>query len=419
MSEPSRPSRALALLGLRPRSWRTWLAMLAVIGFATAAMLWFLAGRETTDNAIVNGPIHPIAPRVGGPVSKVHVADNQYVEAGDLLFEIDATDYRVAERRASADLAAARSRAQAATSSVPVATAGANSGLEVATAAVQAARAGLDVATQAKVVSEAELEVAQAEIRRSEALHRRAQQQLERLGPLIERDEVSQQDYDDAVASEARTLADSQSAHARLRSAVERVKIADSELTRAEGALTRAEAERRRALTAPEQIAVSEAEALGAEAALEQAAAQAERARLDLSYTRVTAPVGGVISHKRVEVGQILSVGQPVMALVALDEVWVEANFKETQLQRMRPGQRASFRVDAYPDLELEGRVDSLSAATAARFSLLPAENATGNFVKVVQRVPVKIAIERAQEPDRPLRPGMSVVVTVYTRARE
>jgi membrane fusion protein (multidrug efflux system) len=243
--------------------------------------------------------------------------------------------------------------------------------------------------------------MAQARVKETEAKATRATQDLERMKTLVAKDEISRQEYDAAVMSAEAARAEHEGAVAQGRDA--------------EAGVRGAQAKRTQAGTAPEQVAIMRSKAVGAEAQVAQARAMVERARLDLEHTSVKAPVSGVISKKTVEMGQIIQPGQPLMAVVPLDDIWVTANFKENELRDIRPGQRVSIKVDAY-GREYKGKVDSIAAATGARFSLLPPENATGNFVKVVQRVPVKITFESGQDPDHLLRPGMSVVPTVRTK---
>jgi len=242
---------------------------------------------------------------------------------------------------------------------------------------------------------------AQAHARETEAKAAKAAQDLERLKPLVAKDEVSRQEYDAAVAAADSARAEHEAA------------VADAREEEAGG--HGAEAKLAQARTAPQQVAIVRSRAQGAEAQAQQARAAVERARLDLEHTVLKATVSGVVSKKTVEVGQFVQPGQPLLAVVPLDEIWVTANFKENQLRDIRPGQAASLKVDAY-GRSYRGRVDSIAAATGARFSLLPPENATGNFVKVVQRVPVKILFEKGQDPEHLLRPGMSVEPTVYTK---
>ncbi len=403
-SEGKNPEPTHGSKGRRRRGALVGGLMVALL--ATLLVAWWLGRRESTDNAHLEGHVHPVAARVEGPVIEVAVGENQEVEKGDVLFRIDPALYRVNLATAVAHLADARAEAAAAQTGVPIASTTTRSALRSALASREGARTGILQARQQAEVAEAELDAALA--RRVQA-----ERDLERMQRLVERDEVSQQDYDRAVAEETRA----RSAHAAARLEVE---IAAGRMDQAAGALERAEALVAEAQTAPQQVAVHEAGASAAAARLESAEAAVEQAQLQLKWTEVRAPAAGVIGRKRVEVGQFLRPGEPVLAVVASGEIWVVANFKETQLEHLRPGQEARVKVDAYPALELSGKVESLSAATGSRFSLLPAENATGNFVKVVQRVPVRIgldpaALSEATRGGQPLRPGMSVVVRVYT----
>jgi membrane fusion protein (multidrug efflux system) len=365
----------------------------AAIALGVVLVLAFLAwrhfsGQESTDDAQVEGHVNPVAARVAGPVLEVLVADNQRVEKGSTLVRIDPRDYEIAVARAEADLAQNEAEARAATTAVPMAS--------TATTSDETA-ASSDLAG-----AEARLAAARARLREAEAKDAKATQDLARIKPLIEKDEVSRQEYDTAV-----TTADG--AHAARDSA-------QADIQQAERAVEASRARLARAQTGPEEVKIQKARAASASAKADQMRAALAQARLNLEHTEVKAPVSGVVSRRAVEVGQVVLAGQPLLAIVPLDDVWVVANFKEDQLRRIRPGQRASISVDAYGGRRYEGRVDSVSAATGARFSLLPPENASGNFVKVVQRVPVKITFEGRMDPDHPLRPGMSVVPTVFTR---
>jgi membrane fusion protein (multidrug efflux system) len=300
--------------------------------------------------------------------------------------QIDPTDYKVALARAEAELAAATAGAQGARTSVPMTSTTATGDVETAES---------DVASAA-----ARLRMAQARVKETEAKATKAAQDLERMKTLVAKDEVSRQEYDAAVMAAEAARAEHEGAVAQGRDA--------------EAGVRGAQAKRNQAATAPEQVAIMRSKAAGAEAQVAQARAMVERARLDLEHTSVKAPVSGVISKKTVEMGQIVQLGQPLMAIVPLDDIWVTANFKENELRDIRPGQPVTIKVDAY-GREYRGKVDSIAAATGARFSLLPPENATGNFVKVVQREPVKITFEKRQDPHHLLRPGMSVVPTLRT----
>lgn len=380
------------------------LALLFVLIAVVAAIAigWYLAGFESTEDAQVESHVHPVAPRIEGPVLAVHIEENQPVAAGQLLFEIDPRDYRLALLAAEADLAQARAAARSAGVDIPITRATANSDLEAARSRLNSAAAGVPLA-------EKNAEISEARLREAEALHQRARQELHRLEPLLERDEISRQRYDDAVATERATAASVDAARAEREMGDDRRKQAHAEFLRARAEVSAAR-------TAPHRIEVTEAAATSAEARLAQAEAALEAARARLDDTRVVAPASGVVSRKRVEVGQYLRPGQAVLAVVDLAQPWVVANFKETQLDAMAVGQSVKVEVDAYPGMTLEGRVESLAPATGSRFALLPPDNASGNFVKVVQRVPVRINLIADPDPERPLRPGMSVVARVDVR---
>jgi membrane fusion protein (multidrug efflux system) len=373
-----------------PRGGRAkWaLVAVAVIVIVGGIVFWMgRRGRVSTDDAQIDGHILPLSARVGGTVQEVHAQDNVYVPAGTVLVQIDPTDYKVALDRAEAELAAATSNASAARTNVPVAS---------TTATGQVRTAQSDVAG-----AEARVHTAQARVREAEAKLAKAAQDLARMDKLVEKDEVSRQEHDAAreAAASARAERDAAAAQAR----------------EAEAGVTGAHARLTEAGTAPEQVSIVRSRAKEAEAKVQQAKAAVDKARLDLEHTSVKAAVGGVVSKKTVEVGQVVQPGQPLLAVVPLEDIWVTANFKENELRDLRPGQRADVKVDAY-GRTYQGKVDSIAAATGAKFSLLPPENATGNFVKVVQRVPVKIVFERGQDPEHLLRPGMSVVPTVHTK---
>ena len=373
-----------------PRRGRRWLAIGLAVAVAGAglALRQHYAWRESTDDAQVDGHVAPAAARVPGTVVAVEVADNQQVAAGAVLVRLDARDYEVALARARADLAEAESALVAARHGVPVTTTATGS-------AVQGAESGLTAA-------QARLAAARARLAEAAARDAQAAADLKRLGRLVERDEVSRQEFEAVSVGAAAARAAHEAAEAGVREAEEGVTAARARL-----------AETR---SAPEQVAIARSRAASAEARVAKERAAVARAELDLERTTVRAPRAGVVSRKTVEVGQVVQAGQPLLAVVPLDDVWVTANFKENQLRRIRPGQPVEIEVDAYAGRVWRGRVESLAAATGARFSLLPPENATGNFVKVVQRVPVKIALEAGQDPEHLLRPGLSVVPTVITR---
>jgi membrane fusion protein (multidrug efflux system) len=389
-------------------------ALLVAIG--VGVWWWISAGRESTDDAQVDAHITPIASRVGGAVLRVPVEANQEVEAGAVLVEIDKRDYEVALERARAELADAEAAAVAVRASVPITSTTASSNETTARGGVEQAEASYLEAQQGVEVARTRLATAQARQREAAANASKASRDVERLKPLLAKDEIPQQQYDAAVAAAAASKAATESAEAQVNEAELGIRVAESRLAQASVGRQQASAELKTAQTAPEQVTASRARADAADAKVRQNKAIVKQAELNLEYATVKAPVKGIVSRKGVEVGQVIQAGQPLMTVIPLDRVWVTANFKETQLEHMRPGQRVKIEVDAYGAREFSGKVESLAAATGSRFSLLPPDNATGNYVKVVQRVPVRIVLDEGQDPEHLLRPGMSVVPTVYTR---
>jgi len=355
---------------------------------------------------------------VGGTVSKVLVQDNQYVEAGTVLVEIDPKDYQVALDRAHADLAEMEASLHVSQTEVPITSTTTSSQLSGAEAGVGEANATVAAAETTVDAARARLNSAQAKVREAGANFVRAQRDLERMKALVAKEEVSQQQYDLAVAAAESYRAQVDSAEAQVHEAEQGVRVAESQVAQQQARLLQAQTAVKSAGTAPQQVAVTRARAESAAARAEQARAAVERAELDLQYTTVRAPVSGMISQRTVETGQVVQPGQPLLAVVPLDldNLWVAANFKETQLKNMRPGQRVTIVIDTYGGREYQGYIDSIAAVTGARSSLLPPENATGNYVKVVQRIPVKIVFEKGQDPQHLLRPGMSVFPTILTK---
>jgi membrane fusion protein, multidrug efflux system len=347
----------------------------------------YYAARESTDDAQVDGHITPISARVSGTVISVNFNDNQFVKAGDTIVQLDPRDYEVAKDRAAADLADAQATAQAAQTSIPISNINTASQLQTAEAQL--------------IAAQRESDAARARVREAQANYDRVSKDLERFKQLISKDEISRQQYDAAVSQEA-------GARATLDASNSAVATAESHIAQAQAGV-------RQAATAPQQVSVTRSRAGSAAALAQKQQAALAIADLNLQYTTVKAPANGIVSKRSVEVGQVIQPGQPLCALVNLDDIYVTANFKETQLKEMKVGQAVSIKVDAY-DNELKGHIDSIGGATGARFSLLPPENATGNYVKVVQRIPVKIVFEPGQDPDKKLRPGMSVTPTVITK---
>jgi membrane fusion protein (multidrug efflux system) len=393
------------------------LAVAAAIGGYFAYR--YYANRVSTDDAQIDAHIDPISARVGGPVIAVRVNDNEHVTKGQVLVQIDPHDYQIAVERAQANLAAAEAAAHAAQTAVPITTTNTQSQLRTAEANVASARAGVRAAQNEVDAAKAKLNSALARLRESQARNTLAGQNLKRMEELVAKDEISRQQYDAAVAEARSAEAAVSAAEASIAQEKQNVAVAESHVAQAEGALQQAQAAQYAAETAPQQVAVSQARSRTAEAEIQQANAALAQAMLNLKYTTVVAPEDGVVGKKTVELGQVVQPGQPLMAIVPLSDVWVTANFKETDLEHMRPGDRAEFTVDALGGRKYKGYVQSLAPATGAKFSLLPPENATGNYVKVVQRVPVKIVLNPGENKDELLRPGMSVVATVFTGSKK
>jgi membrane fusion protein (multidrug efflux system) len=403
-----------SILGQR-RFWAV-AGLIVVILICVGAWLWLTAGRESTDDAQVEAHVVPIAARVPGSVLRVPVSDNQQVDAGTVLVELDPRDYEVAVAKARAELADAEASAVAARSSVPIMSTTASSNVTTAQGSVEQARGGIEQAQKELEAARARMTTAEAKLREAEANATKAARDVERLRGLLAKDEVSQQQFDATVAAADAQRAAADSSKSQVTEADAGIRVAESKLMQTRAGEQQARAGLRTAQTGPEQVTATRARASAAEARAQQAKAALDQAELNLLYTVIKAPAKGTVSRNSVEVGQVVQPGQPLMALILLDRPWITANFKETQLRDMRPGQTATVKIDAYGGREYKGKVDSIAAATGARFSLLPPENATGNYVKVVQRVPVKIVLEPGQDPEHVLRPGMSVAPTVFTK---
>lgn len=364
-------------------------------------LLWrYLSGYESTDDAQVDVHLYPVSSRISGYVIKVNVGDNQYVEKGTVLVEIDPKDYEVAVQQARANVANAEATAQSLNITVPVTSVNTQSQLKSATSDV-------DSATAAVTAAEKQLAAAHAQVEEAEANDVRAQDDLHRYKALVAKDEVSEQTYDTALAAAKSSTASVAAAHANEAAAAQGVDQARSHLQGSE-------ANRRYAETGPQQVSSTRARARAAVADVEQKRALLEQAELNLLYTKIIAPISGEVNKTVVE-GLNVQPGQQLLTVVPLDEVWVTANFKETQLRHMRVGQKATIHVDSN-GRSYKAHVDSIAGATGPLFSLLPPENATGNYVKIVQRIPVKIVLEPGENRDRQLRPGMNVVPHVYLR---
>jgi membrane fusion protein, multidrug efflux system len=355
---------------------------------------------ESTDDAEVDGHLMPLSARISGYVIKVNVDDNQEVKAGAVLAEIDPKDYQVALDQAKAELADARASAQALNINVPITSVNTESQVSVSEADVENSRAGIAVA-------EDQLEAAKAQVNQAQANDVKAQNDLIRYKQLVDKQEISQQTFDQAVAAAKASSATVASAHATATAAA-------SQVTQARSKLAQSQANLRNAQTGPRQVASTKARAISADATVQQKQAAVEQAELNLLYTKIVAPVDGIVS-KNAEVGMNVTPGQQLFTIFPLNDVWITANFKETQLKHMRPGQPVEIKVDAN-GRSYRGKVDSIAGSSGARTSLLPPENATGNYVKVVQRVPVKIVLQPGQDSDHYLRLGMSVEPKVIVK---
>ena len=372
--------------------------VLLVAGF----FLWrYLGSYESTDDAQIDGHLNAISARVSGHVAKLLVKDNQYVEAGTPLVEIDPKDYEVAVASAKAAYQDALATAESTQVNVPITTANTGSQLSSAQAEVEGGRAGVSMARQ-------QLEAARAELEQAIANDIKAQNDVGRYKQLVDKQEISHQQYDQAVAAARSSAAGVAAARAS-------ASAAEQQVAQAQAKRDQSEANLRAAQTAPQQNAQMRARAQAAIAQAQEKKAALDQAMLNLQYARLVAPVNGIVSNRTVEVGQNVSVGQELMKIINLDDIWVTANFKESQLRLMRPGQRATISVDAY-GRKYNGHVESIAGASGALFSLLPPENATGNYVKVVQRIPVKITFDPGETKEHILRPGMSVEPKVWVR---
>ncbi|MBI3895083.1 MAG: HlyD family secretion protein [Acidobacteria bacterium] len=403
---------------LRERVSSRWFLLGAglLIGVAVFWLWRYYAVRESTDDAQIEGHIHSIGAKVGGTVLRAHVTDNQFVEVGTVLVELDPQDYQIAVERTEGNLAEAEALWRASQTAVPIVSETTASKLSDAEAGLEESRASLVAAQRTAEAAQATLRAAQARLREAEANSERTSRDLERMQQLLAEGVIAQQQYDAAKAAADANRAAVEASQASIANAEQGIQAAESRVAQERAKLSQSEATLQAAKTAPQQVAVTRAQADSARAKMEQAKVALRQGQLNLEYATIRAPVAGIVSKKSIEPGQIVQPGQPLLAIVPLEDIWVTANFKETQLNHMRPGQKVIISVDAYGGRKYEGHVDSIAAATGAKFSLLPPENATGNFVKVVQRVPVKIILEKGQDSEHLLRPGMSVVPTVLTQ---
>jgi len=372
-----------------------------VILMVAGLLLWrYLSSYESTDDAQADVHLYPVSARISGYVIRVNVSDNQWVNKGDVLVEIDPTDYEVALTQAQANLANAEATARSLNITVPITSVNTVSQLQYTASGIEDARAAVNAAEKQLVAAHDQVEAA-------EANDVKAQDDLHRYKLLVDKREVSQQIYDQALAAAKSSTASVAAAQATESAAQQFVKQTQSRLVQAT-------ANHESAQTGPQQVSSTRARVQAAIADVQQKRALVHQAELNLQYTKIIAPVTGEV-NKTVVVGWNVQPGQQLLTIVPLDEVWITANFKETQLKHMQVGQKAEIHVDS-SGRTLRGHVDSIAGATGPLFSLLPPENATGNYVKIVQRIPVKIVLEPGENRDRRLRPGMNVVPDVYLR---
>jgi membrane fusion protein (multidrug efflux system) len=380
-----------------------WIILLIVLVAAAIGgfMLWnYLQSYEDTDDAQIDGDIYAVTSRIAGTVRNVYVEDNQAVKAGQLLVELDPRDYDVAVEQAKAALNESRSQIETVRPNIPI--------TSVSTETTVSSQQADITAVQAQIAgAQRDYESAVAEIRQAEADAAKAQSDLVRYRQLVAKDEISQQQYDqaDATAKAAAALVDARRATAE--AAARNVDAARARLLQAQTREAEARSNR------PQQIALQTAMVKSRQASAAREQTMVDQAVLNLSYTKVLAPIDGIIGKKNAEPGQEVAPGQQLMADVPITNLWVTANFKETQLKKMRPGQRVTIHADAY-NRDYNGYVESVAGASGARFSLLPPENATGNYVKVVQRVPIRIRFKEGEDKEHLLRPGMSVEPKVW-----
>jgi membrane fusion protein (multidrug efflux system) len=415
VSEPPKPDVPASKPLASPKLRRTlMLGAVVLVAIAIGLFLYF-HNRESTDDAQVDGHITPIASKIYGRVAKVLVDDNQPVKAGQVIVQIDAADYQAAVEQAMAALALAEDEARSAGVDVPRTSETVASGTSTADAQLAGAHADL-MRAQATYdqAQTADLAVAEANIARSRANAQLAKADLDRYGPLMEKGEISKQQYDAARANADATASALAADEQRLAQAKRNIDITHAQLEAANARVEEAKAGVSSANANRKSVAMRSADAQGKLASVDRARASLEAAKLNLSYCNIVAPVDGVATHKSVEPGQIVQAGQGLLVVVPLQNVWVTANYKETQLRNMKAGQKAYIKSDTYGKT-FTGHVDSIAGATGAVLSLLPPENATGNYVKVVQRIPVKIVLDPISSDVAILRPGMNVEATVVT----
>ena len=391
---PANPARKFIILAVV-------LIIVAIAGF----FIWRSSFTEDTDDAQVDGNLYQVSSRVAGQVIKVYVDDNQPVEAGQLLVEVDTRDYQVSLQQAEANLASAQAQYVQATVNVPITSVSVRTTVSSSNSDVKGSSASVAQAQK-------QVEVAQARVDQAKANAEKARLDVERYTPLVQKDVISKQQFDAAVAQAAASRASVLESEAQVLSAQESTRQAQQRLVQSSAQAQQA------AQNGPSQVKAQQAAANAALANVNQAQARVDQAKLNLSYSRIVAPVAGIINKKNVQVGANLSVGQDLLTIIPLTDLWVTANFKETQIAKMHQGQDVILKVDALGGRKFHGKIQQIGGATGSKLSLFPPENATGNYVKVVQRIPVRIDFTNLHEENKDfaLRPGYSVTPEVKVK---
>ena len=379
--------------------------VLAVIVLGSAFYYWRSTFTEDTDDAQIDGNLYQVSSRVSGQVIHVDVEEEQFVHQGDPIAEIDPKDLQVALEQAQANLANAQAAYEQAQVNVPITNVQVSTTVQTSTSDVLGSQASVEQA-------EAQVQVARAKVQSAKAQALRSQLDVQRYTPLVSKDVISKQQFDAAVAQAAADQGTLDAAERDVKAQEDSVRLMRQRLAQSQSQQVQS------VKNAPRQVAVQQARAVAAAAAIKEAQAKVDQARLNLSYTKILSPVTGIVSNKSVASGQNLSVGQSLMTIVPLTDLWITANFKETQLKEMKSGQKVDIEVDALGGRKFTGVVDEIGGATGSSLSLFPPENATGNYVKVVQRIPVRINFTNLdkENKDFALRIGMSVVPTVHVK---
>lgn len=385
-----------------PRRKFIAIAVIVLLVIGAGLFYWHSTFTETTDDAQVDGDLYQVSSRVSGQVIKVYVDDNQQVNAGQVLAEIDPKDYQVALEQAQANLASAQASAIQATVNVPITSVSASTSVSTTSSDVQAAQAAVSQAQK-------QAQAAEARVAQAKANQVKSDLDVERYTPLVQKDVISKQQFDGAVAQAAGNKAAVLEAEAQVIAQQAAVSQALQRLSQSRSQASES------VRNGPQQVKAQQAKANAALAEVKQAQAKVDQAQLNLSYTRIVAPATGIVNKKNVQVGANLSVGQDLLTIIPLTNLWVTANFKETQIEKMKPGEHVTIKVDALGGRKFNGKVTQIGGATGSRLSLFPPENATGNYVKVVQRIPVRIDFTNLEQEngDYKLRPGFSVTPEV------